>query len=133
MRIPIEVGTTVAQKRVLTQQDYDRFAALTRDDNPIHVDPAFSARTRFGKTVAHGMFLYSLICGLLEQRLPGATLLEQELMFPAQTYVGEQVTVRLTVTDVQPAEQLAHLMTIVEHKSGQVGCQGRMLIRWVQV
>nr|HMN66206.1 MaoC/PaaZ C-terminal domain-containing protein [Burkholderiaceae bacterium] len=49
-------------KRVVTQRDFDRFAALSRDDNPIHCDPGFARGTHFGATVAHGMFLYGLIC-----------------------------------------------------------------------
>src|SRR5690606_41700541 len=47
-------------KRVVTQRDFDRFASLSRDDNPIHCDPAFASGTHFGATVAHGMFLYGL-------------------------------------------------------------------------
>jgi len=34
--------------------DFDRFARLTGDDNPIHCDPVFAATTHFGATVAHG-------------------------------------------------------------------------------
>ena len=34
-------------ERVLTQDEFDAFAKLSGDDNPIHVDPDFSARTRF--------------------------------------------------------------------------------------
>ena len=37
------------------QDDYDEFARLSGDVNPIHVDPDFSSRTRFGKTVAHAV------------------------------------------------------------------------------
>ena len=55
--------------RVLTQGDFDRFAALSRDDNPIHCDPVFARGTHFGATVAHGMFLYGLICGALSRQL----------------------------------------------------------------
>lgn len=44
--------------RVLTQLDFNRFAALSHDDNPIHCDPAFAKTTHFGATVAHGMFLF---------------------------------------------------------------------------
>ena len=44
---------------------FDRFARLSGDDNPIHVDPAFSARTRFGRTVAHGMLLYGRVWAMI--------------------------------------------------------------------
>nr|WP_211952029.1 MaoC/PaaZ C-terminal domain-containing protein [Cupriavidus numazuensis] len=37
---------------VLTQRDFDRFAALSRDDSPIHRDPDFARTTHFGATVA---------------------------------------------------------------------------------
>ncbi|WP_172682453.1 MaoC family dehydratase, partial [Cupriavidus sp. HPC(L)] len=69
--------------RVLTQQDFDRFARLSRDDNPIHCDPAFARGTHFGATVAHGMLLFSLLCAQMQRGRAGPVLpLAQTLMFP---------------------------------------------------
>lgn len=82
--------------RVVTQRDFDRFAALSHDDNPIHCDAAFARGTHFGATVAHGMFLYGLICGALTHRLATPWWpVAQTLMFPAPTFAGDPVTVRL--------------------------------------
>ena len=68
----IKPGAIATFCRTFTQRDFDRFAALSGDDNPIHVDPAFAARTRFGRTVCHGMLLYSTICRALTDELgPG--------------------------------------------------------------
>ncbi len=129
----MQVGTTLTLKRVLTQEDFNRFAALSGDDNPIHVDPEFSARTHFGRTVAHGMFLYSLICSAIDRFFPGATQSSQDLVFPAPTFVGDQVTVSLKVEDVAPAEQLVRLETVITQASGLVSCQGETAIHWSQV
>jgi acyl dehydratase len=82
--------------RVLSQRDFDRFAALSRDDNPIHCDPAFARGTHFGATVAHGMFLFSLLCAHAWRHLPGPALpVGQTLMFPAPAFVGDAVQVTL--------------------------------------
>jgi acyl dehydratase len=80
---------TVVLDRVLTQADFDEFAELSGDDNPIHVDPAFSAKTRFGRTVSHGMLLSAILRGLLDQLVPGGRQVEQKLMFPSPTYAGD--------------------------------------------
>ena len=85
-----------ACQRVLLQSDFDRFARLSHDDNPIHCDPVFAARSHFGATVAHGMMLYGCICkALTEQVGPGVVQLEQTLMFPNATYVGDRIQVAL--------------------------------------
>jgi acyl dehydratase len=76
-------------ERTLTQDDFDAFARLSGDDNPIHVDPVFSARTRFGRTVSHGMLLSTVLRGLLDELVPGARQVAQKLMFPAATFAGE--------------------------------------------
>ena len=55
-------GRVATFERVFSQTDYDRFAALTGDDNPIHVDPEFAATTRFGRTLCHGMHLFATLC-----------------------------------------------------------------------
>ena len=127
--MPLQAGQVESVKRVFSQTDFDRFAALSGDDNPIHVDPEFSAQTKFGRTVAHGMLLYSAACSVLGSRLPGpgTMQLEQELMFPSPTYVGEEVTIQLEVTKV--AEGLADLNTVVVRPDGNVGLQGRTLVR----
>lgn len=83
-------------QRVLLQSDFNRFARLSHDDNPIHCDPVFAARSHFGATVAHGMMLYGCICkALTEQVGPGVVQLEQTLMFPNATYVGDRIEVAL--------------------------------------
>src|SRR5512143_3370010 len=107
----LTVGQTFTHKHVLAQEEFNRFAKLSGDDNPIHVDPEFSARTRFGRTVAHGMFLYSLVCGTLAQFLPGAVQLRQNLMFPNPSYVGETVTVVLRVVEIDTITGIAKIET----------------------
>ena len=85
-------------QRVLLQADFDRFARLSGDDNPIHCDPAFAAKSHFGATVAHGMLLYSCICkALTEQVGPGTVQTEQTLMFPNPTYAGDRLRIDLQV------------------------------------
>lgn len=72
-----------------TQEEFDRFAALSGDDNPIHVDPEFSARTRFGRTVSHGMLIYSQLWAMVTTALPGQHHVGQDLMFPNPAFAGE--------------------------------------------
>lgn len=90
-------GPMFSFTRTFTQDEFDRFAAVSGDDNPIHVDPAFSARTRFGRTVAHGMLLYSVLWGEIRRRAPDARQTAQSLMFPAPTFTGEPMRFQGTV------------------------------------
>ncbi len=78
-----------------TQDDFDAFARVSGDDNPIHVDPEFSARTAFGRTVSHGMLIYSKLWGLLQRTHPNARQLRQSMMFPNPTYVGDEVILQV--------------------------------------
>jgi acyl dehydratase len=79
----------IFEERRLSQDEFDRFARLSGDDNPIHVDPAFAAATRFGRPVAHGALLSTILRGQIGRLLPGSRLVAQELRFPAPTYAGE--------------------------------------------
>ena len=81
------------------QEDFDRFATISGDDNPIHVDPAFSGRTRFGRTVSHGMLLYSRVHALISNAFPGRRHQMQTLMFPNPAYAGEAL--RITIAEGQ--------------------------------
>ena len=102
MSAGMAVGDAVTATRTFTQDDFDRFAALTGDDNPIHVDPAFAAQTEFGRPVAHGMFLFSQLWGLITTRFPTPHSIELSavnLVFPAPTFADEEVTLRAEVVE----------------------------------
>lgn len=125
----MHIGQIFTTTRTFTQDDFNRFAALSGDDNPIHVDPEFSARTKFGRTVAHGMLLYGMICGAVSQYMPGAQQLEQDLRFPSPTYTDEAITIQLMVKDVKKDEGLARIEATITRPSGQVTCEGTMVVR----
>jgi acyl dehydratase len=81
---------------VFSQEQFDEFARLSGDDNPIHVDPVFAAGTRFGHTVAHGMFLFSVMNAELSRATDGAFgLHHQDLVFTAPAYPGRPMTLVL--------------------------------------
>ncbi len=110
-------------ERSFSQADFNDFAQLSGDNNPIHVDPDFSAGTRFGRTVAHGLLLCSVLRGLLGQLLPGGRLVEQSVMFPAPTYAGERMcfTVSVSNTDGSGCQVTLKVIRVAD---GTVTCEG---------
>jgi acyl dehydratase/ubiquinone/menaquinone biosynthesis C-methylase UbiE len=87
----------------ITQEDVSGYAALTGDEQWIHVDPARAAAGPFGATVAHGFFTLGRFTGLLAEILvvDGArTVLNYGLnrvRFPAPARVGGRLRMGLEV------------------------------------
>lgn len=109
--------------RSFSQTDFDCFARLSGDDNPIHIDPMFSAGTRFGRTVAHGLLLCSVLRGLLEELLPGGSLVDQSVMFPAPTFADEPMRFSVAVTSMDDHSNVLDL-EVLRIDDGIVTCQG---------
>lgn len=81
---------------VFTQSQFDEFARLSGDDNPIHVDPVFAERSRFGRTAAHGMFLFAVLqAAVAGSRNAPVRLRQQDLMFRAPTFTGDPLVISL--------------------------------------
>jgi acyl dehydratase len=106
-----------------TQDEFDRFARLSGDDNPIHTDPEFSARTHFGRTVAHGLLLCSLLRGVVDQLVPGARMLSQSVMFPAPTFTDEPMRFHVAITRQEGSARELEL-SVTRVSNGEVSCQG---------
>lgn len=126
----LEVGQCFEEKRTFAQADFNEFAELSGDDNPIHVDPAFAAKTHFGATVSHGMLLYSCLRGVLLQHIPGARQLTHEMMFPNGTPTGMEVVFRCEVMEVDAGNRQALLAVKVIQPDGDLGLDGQTRIQW---
>jgi acyl dehydratase len=119
------MNVTVSEVWIPRQSDFDRFAELSGDDNPIHVDPEFSARTRFGRTVSHGMLLYSRVWALIKQHWPETSHAEQALMFPNPSYADEPLLISIAPVAGDPA-RLA--ISITRQADGAVTLQGECVL-----
>lgn len=78
------------------QAEFDAFARVSGDDNAIHVAPEFCAETAFGRTVSHGMLIYSKLWGMLKRHNPAVTQVSQRMMFPNPAFTGEELSLRIT-------------------------------------
>lgn len=126
----VAVGRAVTVKRALGQADFDAFARLSGDDNPIHVDPVFCAGTRFGRTLCHGMLLYAVVGQVIAgELLPGAVALEDELVFPGPIYAGDTVTVHVAVAAVDRPRRRVEVRARVSRHDGGIGLEGRAWVR----
>lgn len=109
------------------QSDFDRFAAVSGDANPIHVDAGFAARTRFGRTVAHGVLLETVLRGLAEECAPGLRVSEQALRFSAPTFADEPMRFEAWEEDAG-ADQLRLGLKVFRAGDGTLTCDGHMLL-----
>jgi 3-hydroxybutyryl-CoA dehydratase len=92
------------------------FAGVSGDRNPLHLDPAYAAQTRFGQPIAHGVLALAFVSAAVTA-LAGpartAVYLEQSARFLKPVMVGDAVTVDLEVTAWDPAKRRAALATTV--------------------
>lgn len=95
----ITVGQIAELEHTVTLHDLEKFVELTGDDNKLHVDAAYAARTSFKKPVAHGMLGASFISTIIGTRLPGdgALWFAQSLEFLLPVRVGDTLLVRAEV------------------------------------
>ncbi|NNL97635.1 MAG: hypothetical protein HKO63_05465 [Acidimicrobiia bacterium] len=116
------VGATHEESVRFTQEQFDTFARLSGDDNPIHVDPDFAVATHFGGTVAHGMMLFGVLHAATTRWLPEpATPRYQNLMFPAPTFAGPEYRIRLEIREREPALTIAQTIVADDGTETAVG------------
>jgi 3-hydroxybutyryl-CoA dehydratase len=109
----LSLGMTAAMIRTVTDDDIVKFAELTGDANPVHLNEAYAEATQFGSRIAHGMFAAGLISAVLGTKLPGpgTIYLSQELKFRAPVYIGDTVVARVKVEELVPEKARVRFST----------------------
>ena len=121
-----EPGQRASFRKTFTDEDVRRFVEITGDTNPLHVDDAFAARTRFGRRVLHGMLTASLFSTMVGMMLPGtgAIYRSQTLRFLLPVYVGETVTAHFVVRSVDRDRHRLEIDAWIENEAGRRVIEG---------
>ena len=126
------IGASAQRTRALTDDAVALFALASGDENPIHLDEDYAARSPFGRRIAHGMLTASLISAVLGNDLPGhgSIYLSQSLRFVAPVFIGDTITARVEVVATRAEKRLVTLRTECFNQDGVVVVTGEALVKY---
>ena len=116
----IKIGFEHKFTETITESTLERFASLSGDHNPLHMDENYAKSTQFKKRVCHGMFLASFFSRLVGMHIPGKNALyfSQTLSFQNPCFVGDTVTVHGQVIDKSDSTKILTIKTSVHNEAG---------------
>ena len=117
----LQIGDTFSTSREVTDDLVRRFAELSGDFNPIHLDEEFAARTRFGRRIAHGMLTGAFISAVLGQEFAERKIvyLSQTMRFTAPVFIGDTVTVTSVISHIREDKGIVTLDTTARNQNGE--------------
>jgi acyl dehydratase len=126
----IKVGDKFSTERLVSDELIRKFADVSGDYNPIHLDEEAASKTRFGKRIAHGMLSGAFISAVLGYEFSERSIvyLSQTLKFTAPVFIGDTVTATATVTNIREDKPIITLETICTNQNGDVLVKGEAAV-----
>ena len=126
----IKVGDSASITKSFSDEDVRKFAEISGDKNPVHLDDEYAAQTQFKKRLVHGMLATSLISALLGTELPGegSIYLGQNIKFRVPVFIGDTVTATVTVIKVREDKPIITLETVCKNQDDVVVIEGEAVL-----
>jgi 3-hydroxybutyryl-CoA dehydratase len=122
----LKVGDSAEWSRTVTEDDIKLFAKATGDFNPIHVDQAYAEKTFFKGRIAHGLLSLGYISTVLGNTLPGhgTIYLSQEVKFLTPVRIGDTITAKVEVMELNHEKNRVKFKTICFNQEGKIMMDG---------
>jgi 3-hydroxybutyryl-CoA dehydratase len=126
----LRIGDSFSSSREVTDELVRKFADVSGDYNPIHLDEEFAANTRFGRRIAHGMLSGAFISSVLGYELSDRKIvyLSQTLRFIGPVFIGDTVTATATVKSIREDKPVVTLETVCTNQNGELLLTGEAAI-----
>lgn len=129
------VGDRAEIQHTITADDMQKFADLTGDYNPLHLNADFAKETSFKKPVVYGMLSASFISTLIGMKIPGPGALwtSQSLQFLKQVFVGDTIGVEAIVKQISIATNTMVLQVSAHNQDKQPVLSGEATVQLLQM
>ncbi|HIE24444.1 MAG TPA: MaoC family dehydratase [Anaerolineales bacterium] len=126
----IKIGDSASIRKSFSDADVRKFAKISSDKNPIHLDEAYAEKTPFKRRLVHGMLTAGLISAVLGTELPGegSIYLSQSLKFCAPVFIGDKITATVTVIKVREDKPIITLETVCKNQDEKVVLEGEAVL-----
>lgn len=112
-------------------EDVKAFASITKDFNPVHLDPLYASQTIFKDNIVHGFLVASLFSAIIGTKMPGegSIYLKQDMQFKKPVYIEDLVTAVVLITDINYEKRLVMLDTVCYNQHGVEVIKGSALVK----
>src|SRR3982750_3107299 len=126
----LKIGDSFSTTRLVTDELIRRFAEVSGDHNPIHLDEEFAKTTRFGRRIAHGMLSGAFISAVLgyEFKERKIVYLSQKMRFTAPAFIGDVITTTATVIAIREDKGIVTLETNCTKADGELTLKGEAVV-----
>ena len=126
----LKVGDKFSTERHVTDELVRKFAEVSGDHNPIHLEEEFAKTTRFGRRIAHGMLSGAFISAVLGYEFKERKIiyLSQTMKFTAPVYLDDTVTATVTVTNIREEKGIVTLETVCTNQNGEPVVTGEAVV-----
>lgn len=125
-----QTGQYYEMQKKVTQEDVLKFAEISGDFNPIHVDEEYAKNSIFGQRIAHGMLGAAYVSTVIGMKFPGegTIYMGQNLKFVRPVYPGDELTVRVEIKELLEKNR-AKLATTVKNGKEETVIEGEALVK----
>lgn len=121
MMTKLKVGDNYEEAVRFTQANVDKFAEISGDNNPIHINPEYAAKTPFGKPIVHGFFAGAVFSKVFGTQWPGegTIYMFQDMAFHAPVFVENDYVAKFEVIEVNEEKHRGVIKCTLEDKDGK--------------
>ncbi len=114
-----------------SQKDVDNFAAVTGDNNPIHINKKQAAQSIFQKRIMHGFLSGSIFSKVFGTIWPGngTIYLSQTMNFLKPMYAGQKYLAKFEVTEIISNSKVK-VSTIIKSENNKNTIEGFATIKY---
>lgn len=125
------VGQSCTLSKRFSFDDVRLFSELSMDNNPIHLDEEYAAKSPFGSRLVHGFLTGSLFSAIIGTLLPGngSVYLSQTMNFRKPIMHNQLVTAKVTITKIRKDKPIVTLETICVNDKNEIVIDGIALVK----
>ena len=122
----LEIGMSVCLGKTITEADILNFAGVSLDVNPLHLNEEYAKKTMFKGRIAHGIIGAGLISAVIGTKLPGegTIYLSQNLKFIAPVKIGDTITAKVEIVELNQEKKKVGLKTTCTNQNGVLVIDG---------
>ena len=135
----VKVGDGASFTKTVSESDVYMYAGITGDFSPNHVNKTYMEKSSYGRLMAHGALMIGFMSTVSTKAIEhtrdadetAVSLGYDRIRFLKPVFIGDTVTVRYEVEEVDPARKRSVARVDVVNQDEELVAVGHHILKWV--